>query len=94
MKRTTVYLPDDLLKRAKKKAAGEERTLTALIEEGLRLVLAPREGPAGKKRKLPRVSRAKGGLMPGIESLKLFQQIEEMEDIERFGRTAVSDDTP
>ena len=37
--RTTVHLPDDLLKRAKKKAAADGRTLTSLIEEGLRLVL-------------------------------------------------------
>jgi len=31
--RTTVRLPDDLLLRAKRKAAEEGRTLTSLIEE-------------------------------------------------------------
>ena len=33
-KRTTVRLPEDLLKRAKRKAAAEGRTLTSLIEKG------------------------------------------------------------
>ena len=36
--RTTVRLPAELLKRAKRKAVAEGRTLTALIEEGLRLL--------------------------------------------------------
>lgn len=36
MERTTVRLPPDLLARARKKAAAEGRTLTSLIEEGLR----------------------------------------------------------
>ena len=34
--RITVRLPADLLKRAKRKAVAEGRTLRALIEEGLR----------------------------------------------------------
>ena len=34
-----VRLPKDLLKRARRKAAAEGRTLTSLIEEGLRLVV-------------------------------------------------------
>ena len=38
--RTTVRLPKDLLIRAKRKAAAERRTLTSLIEEGLRAVTA------------------------------------------------------
>jgi hypothetical protein len=38
--RTTVCLPADLLNRAKRKAAAERHTLTSLIEEGLRSVLA------------------------------------------------------
>jgi predicted DNA binding CopG/RHH family protein len=38
--RTTVRLRDDLLERAKKRAAEEGRTLTSLIEEGLTLALA------------------------------------------------------
>jgi predicted transcriptional regulator len=33
--RTTVRLRDDLLKRAKRRAAAEGRTLTSIIEEGV-----------------------------------------------------------
>ncbi len=38
-RRVTVGLPADLLNRAKRKAAAEGRTLTSLIEDGLRPVL-------------------------------------------------------
>lgn len=80
--RTTVRLPEDLVKRAKRKAAAEGRTLTALIEDGLRRVLDER-GSASKRasRILPRVSEARGGLMPGID-LSDTAAIQEMEDLE------------
>ena len=45
--RTTVRLPLDLLRRARRKAAKERRTLTSLIEEGLRLAIA--DNPKTKK---------------------------------------------
>lgn len=81
--RTTVHLPDDLLKRAKKKAADEGRTLTSLLEEGLRLVLVPRpdQGPRPARR-YPRVSKASGGLRAGIDPAKIAAQVQEMEDLE------------
>jgi hypothetical protein len=65
--RTTVRLPDDLVRQAKRKAAAEGRSLTALIDDGLRKILnAPT--PAGRAdRVLPPVSTASGGLMPGID---------------------------
>lgn len=84
--RTSVHIPDDLLKRAKKKAAAEGRTLTSLIEEGLRLVVTPRASAGHKKRKMPRFSRAKGGLMPGIDPVKVLQHADEMDDIEYVRR--------
>lgn len=62
--RTTIRLPDDLVRRAKRKAAEEGRSLTALIEEGLRRVL---KEPLATKRVMPRVSKARGGLMPGVD---------------------------
>ncbi|UYN93138.1 MAG: hypothetical protein KIT25_13785 [Enhydrobacter sp.] len=66
--RTTVRLPPDLLWRAKRKAAAEGRTLTALIVEGLRLVTAERSRGAGQPRRvMPRVSKARGGILPGID---------------------------
>jgi len=43
--RTTLNLPDALVEAAKAKASAEGRTLTSLIEEGLRAVLGtPRSG--------------------------------------------------
>jgi hypothetical protein len=64
--RTTIRLRDELLKRAKRRAAEENRTLTSLVEEGVALVLAR---PRKKRRphvELP-VSRASGGVLPGVD---------------------------
>jgi hypothetical protein len=89
--RTSVHIPDDLLKRAKKKAAEEGRTLTSLIEEGLRIVLAPRQkGSLRKGRITLPVSKATGGFAPGIDPIKVNTQVEEMDDLERFARTTRS----
>jgi hypothetical protein len=82
--RTTVRLPVELLKRAKRKAAEEGRTLTALIEEGLRQVVAEKQKQK-KRRLLPRISKATGGLMPGID-LTHMSTIYEMEDLEYVER--------
>ena len=79
--RTTVRLPDDLLRRAKRKAAAEGRTLTSLIEDGLRLLVADKPRIAKKKRVYPRISVAAGGPMPGFENLK-FSEIQELDDLE------------
>ena len=65
--RTTVRLREDLLRRAKKKAAEKGQTLTSLIEEGLRIVLAD----SGRPRRLAHVelpvSCASGGTLPGLD---------------------------
>jgi len=67
IERTTVRLPEDLLDRARRKAAAEGRTLTSLIEDGLRLVVSDSRKIVTKRRVLPRVSSAEGGLLPGID---------------------------
>ena len=84
IKRTTVRLPAELLKKAQRKAAAEGRTLTGLMEEGLRYVVSDK--PAGEKREriMPRVSTATGGMMPGVNSFKDVQEIEDLEYIERL----------
>jgi hypothetical protein len=64
--RTTVRIKDDLLHRAKKRAAYERRTLTSLIEEGLSLVLTKPKMDPRKRVKLP-VSKASGGVLPGVD---------------------------
>ena len=50
IKRTTVRLPSELLKKAQRKAAAEGRTLTGLMEEGLRYVVS--EKPAEKRERI------------------------------------------
>ena len=86
IKRTTVRLPSELLKKAQRKAAAEGRTLTGLMEEGLRYVVADR--PAGKKRErvMPPVSKEGGGQAPGVTTLKDLEEIEDAEYIERLQR--------
>jgi hypothetical protein len=78
--RTTVRLPEELLRRAKRKAAAEGRTLTALIEDGLRRVISDRKSPQSAKRKMPRVSTAKGAMLPGVD-LDKFSSIQAADDL-------------
>jgi hypothetical protein len=64
--RTTIRINDDLLKRAKKHAADEGRTLTSLVEDGLALILLKPKTSRRKRVELP-VSKASGGVLPGID---------------------------
>lgn len=64
--RTTVRLSDDLFRKAKRKAAEEGRTLTSLLEEGLKSVLVEAKPAKRARVRLP-VSTAKGGTFPGID---------------------------
>ncbi|MEQ1803021.1 MAG: DUF2191 domain-containing protein [Gammaproteobacteria bacterium] len=64
--RTTVRLRSELLKRARERAAADGRTLTSLIEEGLVRVLDESRPARARKISLP-VSRARGGLLPGVD---------------------------
>jgi hypothetical protein len=87
-RRTTVRLPAELLKRAKRKAAAEGRSLTSLIEEGLRLVVARTRKSPKQKRALPFISKATGGPMPGIDlsDLSALQEMDDLEYVERMKR--------
>jgi hypothetical protein len=87
IERTTVRLPDELMDRARRKAAAEKRTLTSLIEEGLRLVTSPKKAQRAERR-LPRISTATGGFYPGIDisNNAAIQEIEDLEYIERLNR--------
>jgi hypothetical protein len=64
--RTTVRLEESLLEEAKAHAARQDKTLTSLIEEGLRLVIAKSRTPAPRKKVVLPVSRSGGGPMPGV----------------------------
>jgi len=78
--RTTVRLDDALLEQAKRVAAVRHDTLTGLIEQGLRLVLA-QSGPRPRRRRilLP-VSRAGGGVLPGVDLNDSSALLDVMED--------------
>jgi hypothetical protein len=79
IERTTVRLPKQLLDRARRKAAAEGRTLTALIEDGLRAIVTEKSRPRKPRTiRLP-VSTATGGFRPGYEDLK-FSEIEELDE--------------
>jgi hypothetical protein len=65
--RTTIRLDDSVLETAKKEAARRGETLTSLIEQGLRLVLArPIPKLQARRIRLP-VCRAGGGTLPGVD---------------------------
>lgn len=63
--RTTIRLNDQLLREAKRAAAGSGRTLTALIEEALRERLARRK--AAPPRDWIHLPTHPGGFDPGVD---------------------------
>ena len=86
IERTTVRLPRDLLSRAKRKALAERRTLTSLIEEGLRLVTSDNRKHGRRDRGPIPLSTATGGPMPGIDisDSAALQEMEDLEYVERM----------
>ena len=87
--RTTVRLPEDLLNRARRKAASENRTLTSLIEDGLRTVLSENRKTEKRRPVVPRVSKARGGLMPGIDLTdpSTLQEDDDLDYVRRMQRS-------
>lgn len=63
--RTTLNLDDDLLRRAKQRAATEGRTLTSVIEDGLRALLS--EARARKPGKVVLPTFGGDGPAPGVD---------------------------
>jgi hypothetical protein len=85
--RTTVRLPPDLVRRAKRKAAAEGRTLTSLIEDGLRTVLADVPKSGKTRRILPPISKATGGVMPGVDLTAVaLQEVDDLDYVDRMKR--------
>ena len=64
--RTTINLPDDLLKSLKRRAAERGTTVTALIEDSLRAALAERSLRARPK-PIRLKTYGQGGLQPGVD---------------------------
>jgi hypothetical protein len=65
--RTTVRLEDALINQAKREAERRGETLTALIEQGLRLVLAQSRTRRRREPVKLTISEAGGGVLPGID---------------------------
>lgn len=65
--KTTLDIDDRLLARAKTVAAREQSTLTALIEDGLRLRLRRRRGSSAGVPPRVAVYAGRGGLVPGVD---------------------------
>lgn len=80
--RTTVRLSEGLLREVKAEATRRGETVTALIERGLRLVLAASRKPARRSRVTLPVSKATGGVRPGIDLDNMSQLLDIMDGIE------------
>jgi len=74
--KTTIHIPDSLLGEARKLAQREQTTLKALVEEGLREVLAGRRKKT-KKFRLRKVTCGGGGLRPELEGAS-WEKIREL----------------
>jgi hypothetical protein len=66
----------------------EGRSLTSLIEDGLRLVVAQTKKSPKEKRVLPRISKATGGPMRGVDvtDLSTLREMDDLEYVERMKR--------
>jgi len=84
IKRTTVRLPAELLKKAQRKAAAQGRTLTGLMEEGLRYVVSHDRVSGNMARPEIPISKEGGGQAPGIKTFKELEEIEDAEYIHRL----------
>jgi hypothetical protein len=77
--RITVRLPNELLRKAKRRAAEKGEPLTSLLEEGLKVVLAEPRRARRARVWLP-VSKASGGILPGID-LSRSSDLEDRVDV-------------
>ena len=86
--RTTVRLDEDLLREAKAYAAATDRTLTELVEDALRDILARREVKRrGRRIQLPTYRGI--GVQPGVD-LDDTASLWDLMDRERFCLTSMS----
>ena len=76
--RTTIYISDDILRSARKRAVDSGRTLTRFIEDSLRAALAqPKHNPARRKTIITKFKG--GGLLPGVDLDNNAELLELME---------------
>jgi len=65
--RTTINVDDGLLAEAKRRAAERDMTLTALIEDALRVALRSRRRDEVDEEPFQTITYHGGGLMPGVD---------------------------
>lgn len=78
--KTTLDLNDDLLAKAKAFSARERKSLTLLIEEGLRLRLRHKSGISQKTAATLAIHRGKGGLVKGVNPLSNRSMLDAADD--------------
>lgn len=76
--RTTLNLPDGLMEAAKARAMSQGRTLTSLIEEGLRAVLADR-GQA-QPVQLPAYGSGRGAVLVDLDDRAALAEVMDAEE--------------
>ena len=64
--RTTLNLDDDLVRKAKRRATASGTTLTAVIEDALRVTLT-RPATRAKKLRVKLPTYGSGGVFPGVD---------------------------
>jgi hypothetical protein len=79
--RTTVRLDDALFREAKKAAAEAGESLTRLIEDALREMLARRRS-GGRRRRVRLPTYGRGGLLPGVDLDNSAALLDRMEGID------------
>ena len=85
--RTTIRLPDDLLRQAKKLAADTDRSLTRVIEEALRETLS-RSGSRNVRRAVRLKTFGRGGMRPGVDldDGRTLRGVMDLEDLKAKGQ--------
>jgi hypothetical protein len=78
--RTTVRLDDALLEQAKREAADRHQSLTALIEQGLRLILAQSRSPQPHRKRVVLPRSGSGGVLAGVELYDNAALLDAMEE--------------
>jgi Ribbon-helix-helix protein, copG family len=67
MKRTTIRLDDELMDQVRREAERRNATVTSLLEQGLRLLLAQSQSRVARARVVLPVSPRRGGVLPGVD---------------------------
>ena len=84
-KQTLIGPPRDNLRRAKRKAVAKGSTPASAVEEAPFRPKQENAASTGQRTVSVRVSKATGGMRPGMESLT-FSELEELDDLEYVER--------